>query len=131
MSLIFKCLYCHTTPPNFKALVRHYESEHNPGSEQYRKLRERVSYSGSDSGCEAATEYLGYPSSCLQCPFKKCIYDERRVASILTIRKRQRDEQILKGLSEGKEVLEMASIFGVSKRTIQRVRDKHKKRAGG
>ena len=29
-----------------------------------------------DEGCEMASVYLGYQSSCLNCPFPKCVYDQ-------------------------------------------------------
>ena len=65
-----------------------------------------------DNGCEFA-------DSCLNCPFLKCIYDEpggkRRYI------KRRRDKEIL-GLftTGGKGIRELATMFGVSQRTVQR-----------
>ena len=65
-----------------------------------------------DNGCEFA-------DSCLNCPFLKCIYDEpggkRRYI------KRRRDKEIL-GLftTGGKGIRELATMFGISQRTVQR-----------
>jgi len=65
-----------------------------------------------DEGCEFA-------DSCLNCPLSKCIYDEpggrqRRL-------KRQRDRQIVKLFTiEGKGAKELALMFGLSQRTVQR-----------
>ncbi len=65
-----------------------------------------------DEGCEFA-------DSCLNCPLTKCIYDEpggrqRRL-------KRQRDRQIVRLFTiEGKRVKELAVMFGLSQRTVQR-----------
>ena len=65
-----------------------------------------------DTGCELAR-------SCLNCPFEKCIYDEPRGRQRYT--KRLRNQQILRLFTtEGKGIRELATIFGVSQRTIQR-----------
>jgi len=65
-----------------------------------------------DEGCE-------FDSSCLNCPFPKCIYDEpggrqRWLKSL-------RDREIVRLASgEGKGIKELALRFGVSQRTVQR-----------
>ncbi len=65
-----------------------------------------------DEGCEFA-------DSCLNCPLTKCIYDEPRGRQRRL--KRQRDRQIVRLFtSEGKGVKELASMFGLSQRTVQR-----------
>jgi hypothetical protein len=65
-----------------------------------------------DEGCE-----LG--SSCLNCSLPKCIYDEpggRR-----RWRKEQRDREIVRLFySGGKGIKELALVFGISRRTVQR-----------
>ena len=66
-----------------------------------------------DNGCEFA-------DSCLDCPFPECLYAEpggkRRWLKTL------RDEAVLRLFtSRGKTVKELALMFGVSRRTIQRV----------
>ena len=33
------------------------------------------SYTGADSGCADASDTLGYPSKCQECPYSSCIYD--------------------------------------------------------
>jgi hypothetical protein len=66
-----------------------------------------------DDGCEFA-------DSCLSCPLPKCIYElpggrQRWLKEV-------RDREILRRfVAEGKGVKEVALIFGVSQRTIQRV----------
>lgn len=65
-----------------------------------------------DEGCEFAT-------SCLNCPFSKCIYEQpggrRRWL------KRQRDREMTRLFTtEGKRIKELAQSFGVSQRTVQR-----------
>jgi len=123
--MIFECKYCPERFQSFKQLAEHYETEHNPDSEQYRKIRESVSYSGPDSGCKAASDYLGSPSHCLSCPFRNCIYDENSI-SPAAIRKRQRDEEVIELFRGGKTVPEIAALFKVHERTIQRTLGKTK-----
>ena len=65
-----------------------------------------------DEGCEFA-------DSCLECPLPKCIYDEPRGRQRWL--KRQRDNEMVNLFDgEGKEVKDLALIFGVSQRTVQR-----------
>jgi len=65
-----------------------------------------------DEGCELA-------DSCLNCPLSKCIYDEPGGRQRWL--KRQRDRQIVRLFTtEGKGVKELASMFGLSQRTVQR-----------
>ncbi|HUV56991.1 MAG TPA: helix-turn-helix domain-containing protein [Dehalococcoidales bacterium] len=72
-----------------------------------------------DEGCEAATAYLGNPSSCLNCPFPNCIYDQ--YGGKQRWLKRLRDkEMVILFTTEGKGIKELALIFGVSQRTVQR-----------
>ncbi len=65
-----------------------------------------------DEGCEFA-------DSCLNCPLSKCIYDEPGGRQRWL--KRQRDRQIVRLFTtESKGVKELASMFGLSPRTVQR-----------
>ena len=65
-----------------------------------------------DEGCELA-------DSCLNCPFPQCVYDEP--GGKQRWRKTGRDEEINRLFSdEGKRIKELAAIFCVSQRTIQR-----------
>ncbi len=65
-----------------------------------------------DEGCELA-------QSCLNCPFPSCIYDKPRGRQRLL--KNSRDCQIVTLFkNEGKGVPELAVIFGISRRTVQR-----------
>ena len=72
-----------------------------------------------DEGCEVATAYLGRQSSCLNCPFSKCIYDQHGGKQRWL--KRLRDEEMVRLFTtEAKKIKELALIFGVSQRTVQR-----------
>ena len=65
-----------------------------------------------DEGCDLA-------DSCLTCPFPQCIYDKPGGRQHWL--KELRDREITRlFISEGKGVKELASMFGVSQRTIQR-----------
>ncbi|MGD9118092.1 MAG: helix-turn-helix domain-containing protein [Dehalococcoidia bacterium] len=75
-----------------------------------------------DDGCEFA-------DSCLNCPFPDCIYAQPGGRQQWL--KSLRDRELLKLHSQGKGVKELAEMFGVSQRTIQRIlkrdRDNSKK----
>jgi len=79
------------------------------------------SYSGFDSGCPTASEYLGYQSNCLEnCPFKpKCLFDLRKGRR--SIVQRDRDTEIIKLSKEGVSQVKLAVRFSTSTRTIWRV----------
>jgi hypothetical protein len=64
-----------------------------------------------DEGCE-------YARACLECPFPQCLYDEPRGRQRWM--KQTRDKEIKRLSDQGKKVNELAAIFGVSQRTIQR-----------
>jgi len=66
-----------------------------------------------DEGCEFA-------ESCLNCPLPVCIYDEPGGKQRLLKRRRAREMSRL-FTTEGKGIKELAQIFGVSQRTVQRV----------
>jgi len=65
-----------------------------------------------DEGCEFA-------DSCLNCPFPQCIYEEFGGRQHWLKKLRDRDIARLFS-SDGKGVRELALMFGVSRRTIQR-----------
>jgi hypothetical protein len=65
-----------------------------------------------DEGCE-------YGAKCLDCPFTKCLYEEPGGKERYF--KSRRNMEILKQSREGKPTREIAVIFGVSERTVQRV----------
>ncbi|MFH0769531.1 MAG: helix-turn-helix domain-containing protein [Chloroflexota bacterium] len=65
-----------------------------------------------DEGCELA-------SSCLECPFTRCIYDEPGGKQRWLKRLRAR-EMLRLFTAEGKGTKELALMFGVSRRTVQR-----------
>lgn len=72
-----------------------------------------------DDGCELAATYLGDKSSCLSCPFSRCVYDEPGGKQRMIKRLRAREMARLFN-TEGKGIRELAVMFGVSRRTVQR-----------
>jgi hypothetical protein len=64
-----------------------------------------------DEGCE-------YARSCLACPFPQCLYDEPRGRQRWL--KDRRNREIKKLFTGGWKISELAPLFGVSQRTIQR-----------
>ena len=64
-----------------------------------------------DEGCEFA-------ASCLNCPFPQCIYEQPRGRQRWL--KKVRTGEVMRLFTEGKGVKELATMFGVSQRTIQR-----------
>jgi hypothetical protein len=71
-----------------------------------------------DEGCELA-------ESCLNCPFPECIYDEPGGKQKLL--KEQRDTEIIRLFeNEKKSVKELAKVFNLSTRTIQRTLKKYR-----
>ncbi|MBI2857640.1 MAG: helix-turn-helix domain-containing protein [Chloroflexi bacterium] len=65
-----------------------------------------------DNGCELA-------SSCLNCPFPQCLYDQPRGRQHWLKKLRAREMAKLFA-SRGKDLKELADMFGVSRRTVQR-----------
>jgi hypothetical protein len=65
-----------------------------------------------DDGCEFA-------NSCLNCPFPDCIYAQPGGRQQWL--KNLRDQEVLKLHSQGKSVKELAEMFGLSSRTVQRI----------
>jgi predicted transcriptional regulator len=66
-----------------------------------------------DDGCEFA-------DSCLNCPFPECIYAQPGGRQQWL--KKLRDKEVLQlHASQGRRVKELAEMFGVSQRTIQRI----------
>jgi hypothetical protein len=64
-----------------------------------------------DEGCEHA-------KSCLECPFPQCLYDEPRGRQRWLLK--ARNKEIKRLFNRGGKVKELAVLFGVSQRTIQR-----------
>jgi Ribonuclease G/E len=65
-----------------------------------------------DEGCENA-------ASCLDCPFPRCLYEEPHGRKRWM--KDVRNREIKRLYTNGKQSKELARIFSVSERTIQRV----------
>lgn len=73
-------------------------------------LPENCTYA--DTGCELS-------GSCLHCPFTQCVYETPRGKQ--SLRTALRDRQIAGLFRGGKDTAVLAAMFGVSKRTIQRI----------
>jgi DNA-binding transcriptional ArsR family regulator len=65
-----------------------------------------------DEGCDLA-------ESCLNCPFAECIYDKPG-GKQRWLKRLRAGEMVNLFTGEGKGVKELAQIFGVSQRTVQR-----------
>ncbi len=89
-----------------------YESEHREAEHHEMETDLPPEYCHyRDEGCEVA-------SSCLNCPFQQCIYERGGRQRWL---KKLRDKEIMKLFTrEGRGVKELALMFGLSPRTIQR-----------
>jgi hypothetical protein len=86
-----------------------YDFSGNPKNE-YDLLPEYCHYR--DEGCDLA-------DSCLNCPFPECIYDQPGGKQRWL--KRMRDREMTRlYTTEGKGAKELALMFGVSQRTVQR-----------
>ena len=79
----------------------------------------------STKGCPQAKELLKREVSCLECPLPKCLLDSS--ISPKTIREDRRNLEILKLLNEGKKEKELAEIFHLHIKTIQRILIKTRK----
>jgi hypothetical protein len=64
-----------------------------------------------DDGCD-------YAKSCLECPFAQCLYDEPRGRQRWLLK--ARNKEIKRLFNRGSKVKELAVLFEVSQRTIQR-----------
>jgi DNA-binding CsgD family transcriptional regulator len=70
-----------------------------------------------DQGCEF------YPS-CLNCPLPRCVEDEPRGLQRLRMAARKKRMEELRRL--GRSVKDIAELFGVSRRTVQRALENKK-----
>ena len=86
------------------------EEEREPASQNDPDLKPEYCHY-KDEGCE-------YAQSCLECPYLQCLYDEPRGRQRWL--KELRNKEINKLFSDGWKVKELALLFGVSQRTIQR-----------
>ena len=66
-----------------------------------------------DEGCELA-------GSCLDCPFALCKYDQPGGKQLWMNRVRNREIARLHA-NEGRKIKELAEMFGISERTVQRI----------
>ena len=80
------------------------------GSGEMDTLPEYCQYN--DDGCE-------YAPSCLNCPFERCIYDEP--GGKQGFNRKMRDREMVRLFTRDKKSLaELAGMFDVSRRTVQR-----------
>jgi len=86
------------------------EVEKEPASQNETDLKPEFCHY-KDEGCE-------YAQSCLECPYPQCLYDEPRGRQQWL--KELRNKEIKKLFINGWKVRELALLFGVSQRTIQR-----------
>ncbi len=76
-----------------------------------------------DEGCE-------YARSCLECPFPRCLYDDPKGRQHWF--REMRNKEINRLFRSGRKVNELAELFEVSQRTIQRaLKDKANGRQRG
>jgi len=94
------CEICGDTPEETEKEISQNETDLPPEYCHYK-----------DKGCE-------YAQSCLACPFPQCLYDEPRGRQRWL--KELRNKEIKKLFNSGWKVKELALLFGVSLRTIQR-----------
>ena len=73
-----------------------------------------------DRGCE-------FFSSCLNCPLPRCVEDEPRGQQRLRMAARKR--LMAEFRNSGQSVKEIAGLFGVSTRTVQRALENKKQKA--
>jgi AraC-like DNA-binding protein len=86
------------------------EEEQEPAGQNEQDLKPEYCHYR-DEGCE-------YAQACLDCPFPQCLYDEPRGRQHWL--KELRDKEIKKLFNAGWKIKELAPLFGVSQRTIQR-----------
>jgi len=87
--------------------------------EEFELLPDEVQWR--DEGCEV------FPS-CLGCPLPRCLEEEPRGKQRLRLSTRARRLAELK--RSGKSVKDIAALFGISVRTVQRALARQKTRAG-
>ena len=109
------CNRCEETLDSKLELVIHFWLVHGVTLEEAESLTDSSFYGGTDSGCEQASKYLGYPSRCRSCPFRRCILDMGRQ------RNRQRNAEIRKLYKRGMAITDIAVVYQVTPRTVQRV----------
>ena len=114
MSVEYLCNRCEETFGSKLELVMHFWLVHHLTLADAERETDSRLYGGSDSGCEQATKYLGYPSSCQSCPFKRCTLDKRGQ------RMKQRNTEIRKLYRRGIAIADIAVIHRVSPKTVQR-----------
>lgn len=91
------------------------------------KTQDLPAFQSSEGTADRPPEYCRYrdegcdlSGSCLSCPFPNCVYEEPGGRQRWVKKKRAR-EMVRLFTTRGKSVKELALIFGVSQRTVQRV----------
>lgn len=95
-------------------LVIHFWLVHGVTLEEAESLTDSSFYGGTDSGCTEASSYLGYPSRCRSCPFRRCTLDVGRQ------RNKKRNSEIRKLYKGGIAIAAIAVVYQVTPRTVQR-----------
>jgi hypothetical protein len=75
-------------------------------------------YNWTDTGCTVSP-------SCLNCPLPVCKYDSRE--ALWEFKLIDRNAEILACLASGMYAEEVGKAFGLTRRTVQRIRAQHKK----
>lgn len=95
-------------------------AEGEDGEMTYRKYKtDGESYAEVDSGCSVASNHISRMSSCLQCPFKECIYDNGVQGH--PFMKGQRNEDIKKRYKNGEDTEKLATEFNLNRRYVERL----------
>lgn len=68
--------------------------------------------------CHYRDEGCDFAASCLNCPFPQCLYEIPRGRQQWI--KQARNTEVIRLFSQGWKVKELAVLFGVSQRTVQR-----------
>jgi hypothetical protein len=89
---------------------------------------DRLGYSEADSGCEAATDFLGGKQShCLTCPFESCVFDgeheyvSTRLAKhkLSTEEVEKRSQEILKDYENGLSIKQLMVKYSMADSSIR------------
>jgi len=122
----YPCNRCEQTFTDKLELVMHFWLTHGLTLVEAQRETDRKNYCGVDSGCKEASDFLGYPSSCKSCPFPKCIFDDPKLRKKYSD-KTVRNKNIRRLYQKGAKVEDIATIYNLHTRTVQRVISKARK----
>ena len=75
-----------------------------------------------EHGCKEAEKVAGVGITCENCPFEKCRYEYKPGEALIKLS--HNDVDRIQDLLKEKSTLDVAILFGVSQRTIQRVKNR-------